>query len=161
MLPEAYLSHSTSRRFRMKVPAKKGSDAFFRALVETISTLPGIESVETNSLTGSVLVCHHSDTPSLCESIRKQSLISLKNAGTKRTSLRQDITTGVRAVNRNLSSLTGGKVDLLDVAGIYLLGAGVYQVFKGNLAAPAWYTAFWYAFGIMSKSPSSGNTVGE
>jgi hypothetical protein len=33
-----------------------------------------------------------------------------------------------------------------------LLGTGIYQIVRGNFGAPPWYTAFWYAFGVFTKS---------
>ena len=135
MLPEAHVSHCTIDRLRIKIPSKKGSEFFFRTMAESFSTLPGIESVAANPLTGSVLICHHSDAHSVCESIRQRRIVSLKEAGAKRTTLRQDIARGVKAANTHVSCLTGGKADLLDVAGLYLIGAGAYQLLKGNFAA--------------------------
>jgi len=35
-----------------------------------------------------------------------------------------------------------------------LLGLGLYQILRGNFRAPPWYTAFWYALGIFTKSLS-------
>jgi hypothetical protein len=31
------------------------------------------------------------------------------------------------------------------------MGAGIYQIARGNFAAPAWYTAFWYALGLFGN----------
>ena len=33
-----------------------------------------------------------------------------------------------------------------------LLALGIYQISRGNFMAPAWYTAFWYAFGVLTKT---------
>ena len=71
------------------------------------------------------------------------------------------MTRGVKTVNTHVASMTGGKVDLLDVAGLSLLSAGIYQLLKGNFTAPAWYTAFWYAFGLLSKGQSASGDSGE
>lgn len=42
--------------------------------------------------------------------------------------------------------------DLPGMAFLTLLGVGIYQLVRGNFAAPPWYTAFWYAMGIFTKS---------
>jgi hypothetical protein len=128
---------------------------------ERFSTLPGIESVEANPLTGSVLLIHQSDTQSLCRLIQQRRIVNLKETLKRQTTLRQDITRGVKIVNTHVASMTGGKVDLLDVAGLSLLSAGIYQLLKGNFMAPAWYTAFWYAFGLLSKGQSASDDSGE
>jgi len=161
MLPEAHVSHCTTNRLRIKIPSKKRSAAFFRTMEECFATLPGIESVEANPLTGSVLVSHHSDERSIREWIQKRRIVSLKEVHRKRTTLRQDITRGAKTVNTRIASVTGGQVDLWDVAGLSLLSAGIYQLLKGNFMAPAWYTLFWYAFGLLSKGQSSSDDSGE
>jgi hypothetical protein len=47
--------------------------------------------------------------------------------------------------------MTGGELDIPSVFFAALLISGIYQIARGNMAAPAWYTAFWYAFGIFSR----------
>jgi hypothetical protein len=46
-----------------------------------------------------------------------------------------------------------------------LVITGVYQILRGQFRTPPWYTAFWYAFGLLTmfvvkKSISDGSTVG-
>lgn len=160
MLPEAHISHRTMHRLRIKIPSKKGNQVFFRKMEESFLDLPGVESIETNPLTSSVLICHHADPRSLCELIRQRSIVNLKEPSAP-TTVRQDIFRGFKTANTQISSLTGGKADLWDVAGLSLIGSGIYQMLKGNFAAPAWYTAFWYAFGILGRAPSSSETTGK
>jgi len=56
MLTEAFISHSTSERLRVKVPGKKGDASYFSALASRFSGLPGVRHVEANPITGSVLL---------------------------------------------------------------------------------------------------------
>jgi hypothetical protein len=58
----------------------------------------------------------------------------------------------VGKLSNYLHTLTGGELDLQGMAILMLLGLGLYQIFRGNLRAPPWYTAFWYALGIFTKS---------
>ena len=156
MLPEAYVCHSTVNRVRIRIPGEKGNGSFFKRVEQALLELPGVESVEGNPLTGSVLMRHCSDRDSVFEAVRQQGLLALRETGpARRTTVRQDIARGLKAVDQQVVDLTGGKADLLDIAGLGLLASGIHQIFKGNFAAPAWYTAFWYAFGILSKGPSA------
>ncbi len=50
-----------------------------------------------------------------------------------------------------MGQLTGGHLDLSGLVFFLLLGTGAYQIARGNFAAPPWYTAFWYAFGVFTK----------
>jgi hypothetical protein len=43
----------------------------------------------------------------------------------------------------------------VDLPGMVFLSAlliGLYELARGNFRPPPWYTAFWYAFGVYSKS---------
>jgi hypothetical protein len=57
----------------------------------------------------------------------------------------------VEGVNKTLHRFTKGEIDLPGIIFLSLLGVGVYQIARGNLAAPPWYSAFWYALGIFTK----------
>ena len=43
-----------------------------------------------------------------------------------------------------------GKIDLPSGIFFALLGTGIYQLARGRFIIPPWYTAFWYAFGLVS-----------
>jgi hypothetical protein len=51
-----------------------------------------------------------------------------------------------------MGQFTGGWLDLPGMAFLLLLGIGIYQIRRGNIGLPPWYTAFWYAFGVYTKS---------
>jgi hypothetical protein len=155
MPPEAHLCHCTTRRLRIRIPSLRGSEPFFRDAAARLSSLPEVESVEANPLTGSILIHHRGGTRAVCEAMRREGIVELCDpAATRRTTVRQDIIGGLKAVDAHLSRATGGKVDLWDAAGLAFIGAGAYQMLRGNFMAPAWYTAFWYAFGILARAPS-------
>jgi hypothetical protein len=70
-----------------------------------------------------------------------------------------------KAVDRKLLDLTGGTLDLPSGLFLALVITGVYQILRGQFRTPPWYTAFWYAFGLLTmfvvkKSISDGSTVG-
>jgi hypothetical protein len=56
----------------------------------------------------------------------------------------------VAGVDRSLRAVSGGKVDLPSAIFLALLGTGIYELVRGRFSAPPWYTAFWYAFGLVS-----------
>jgi hypothetical protein len=55
-------------------------------------------------------------------------------------------------LSNGLRKFTGGELDLKGMVILGLIGVGLYQIIKGNLRAPPWYTAFWYALGVFTKS---------
>jgi hypothetical protein len=56
----------------------------------------------------------------------------------------------VAGLDRSLRAVTGGKVDIPSAVFLALLCSGLYQLMRGRISAPPWYTAFWYAFGLVS-----------
>jgi hypothetical protein len=56
--PRAYMVHRTSDRMRIKVPGRRRDAIFFAALQRRLLQLDGVDGVEINSLTASVLIRH-------------------------------------------------------------------------------------------------------
>jgi hypothetical protein len=59
MRPRAYISHQLPGRIRIRVPEAKRRPAFLENLRQLILSTPGVETVDCNSLTGSLLI-HYS-----------------------------------------------------------------------------------------------------
>ncbi|HET6488748.1 MAG TPA: hypothetical protein VFG28_03215 [Syntrophales bacterium] len=157
MLPDAYISHRTPTRLRVRVPSRKRDLAWFIQARDRLAEIAGVEAVDVNELSGSILIVHgQMDIGTLLAAAKKQGLFQITRPEARKTAtLRQDIANGFRTVNRRVSGATGGYADLWDVAVLGLAGAGVYQLLRGNIAAPMWYTAFWYAFGIYIRGQSA------
>lgn len=150
--PEAILSHKINNRARLKIPSKKGDSNYFKAIMQKLSEIKEIKSIEINPIAGSILIKHTTDIEKIAEFARKSSMFSLIHNKTKPTDLHNVTSKAFKAMNKKVQGFTGGSFDIADAAFLSLLGLGIYQISKGNFAAPAWYTAFWYAFGIFLKS---------
>ncbi len=72
------------------------------------------------------------------------------NPLTGRVPLMHSLVQPVAGVDRSLRAVSGGKVDLPSAIFLALLGTGIYELVRGRFSAPPWYTAFWYAFGLVS-----------
>jgi hypothetical protein len=66
-----------------------------------------------------------------------------------------------RAYNENLKKLTGGEIDIPSLVFVSLLISGIWQIARGNLAMPAWYTAFYYALGVFTSAKVDEFDEGE
>jgi hypothetical protein len=62
------------------------------------------------------------------------------------------VTSPVAGADRALKTVTGGVLDLPKAVFLLLVAFGIYELARGNFKKPPWYTAFWYAFGVLSKS---------
>ncbi|MCB2186046.1 MAG: hypothetical protein KQJ78_06485 [Deltaproteobacteria bacterium] len=152
-LPKAKLAHKSPGRIRLKVPEKRGDHAFFQALHETLSLLDEVETLEVNVATGGALILGHGvDTGSLVELGEKAGLYLLELAEGKALSPAQAAVEPLRKLDRSVRDFTGEQVDVATLGFLVLLGTGLFQVLRGRVTAPPWYTAFWYAFGLFTKT---------
>ena len=149
---DAYISHRSAGRVRLRVPERKRDDWYFSSLREGLLKEKGVDDVEVNPLTGSVLVTG-SGAEEAVSSLSAQGLVALRQEDIqgKATALHEGVAEGFGNLNRQIKAFTGNAMDLSGLAFVSLVVVGLYQIGKGNFAAPAWYTAFWYAFTLFGK----------
>lgn len=155
MLPDAHVTHAVPRRLRIKVPSRKKDSAFFEGLQEQLSRHLDLESVQVNPMTGSVLLtdARGIDLDAVRTWAEERELFRIHmpdpEAGAlEGKTLAQKVAEPFQRLDTRIKNFTGGQIDIPTVAFVYLVLAGLYQVNKGSLAAPSWYTAFWYAFSL-------------
>jgi hypothetical protein len=155
-IPDAFLSHRISGRARLKIPSKKGDFHYFKSAKEQLPKCNGIETVEVNSMSGSVLIIHASDIEKIAEYARNSNIFNLKNNRPDSANLYSTVSKAFKDINGKVRGITGGDMDIAGAAFLILLGLGIYQISRGNFVAPAWYTAFWYALSIFLQSVNKG-----
>ena len=152
-LPLAHIGHWTPERMRIKIPSEKGRTGYFSAVKEALLQNVSMDSVEVNPNTGSVLLKGaRVDVASIASAGENSALFKLETHVPEAEPLSKRIVTPVRELSRSVSHFSGGELDLPGMAFLTLLGVGIYQLARGNLVAPPWYTAFWYAMGVFTKS---------
>jgi len=150
--PDAYVSHHTAGRFRIRIPSKKGDVAFFESLKTLGGQFPSIHEVTVNPLTGSILIKHALD-PKLMEELgRKHFPEQAGQIDSPSSNIHRQVTETYHLVDKKIKKFTGGEMDVGTMSFGALLLMGLYQISRGNFMAPAWYTAFWYALNIFLKS---------
>ncbi len=147
----AFLRHKLDGRVRIKIPSKKKNVSYFLVLKEHIYQCRGVKSVNINPTTGSVLI-HFTNFEELIIFLNKSNLLILKDNQNAPLEFYETVSSTFSELDKLMLKVTGGKINLGSLAFLYLAIAGIYQVSIGNLAAPAWYTAFWYAWNVFSKS---------
>ena len=161
-LPEAYISHSILHRLRIKIPSKKGDAAFLASLKDHFLRLEGVEKVEMNAITGSILLIHTLDPVKIAQYAERQLLFRIEGLNTryKQTFVSRKISETFQDMNKRVTVSTKGFANIPDLAVLTLLGLGIFQISRGNFMAPAWYAALWYALNIFLKSqPLEGATA--
>jgi Heavy metal associated domain 2 len=153
MFPEAFIAHQIQSRIRLKIPARKGDASFFVDLRGKLVGLKQFEQVESNYSTGSILLVKKElDVHQLARFAAEEKLFHLILEETKSVTLKDQVAGPMAELSHQIKNFTGGELDLPGTIFISLLIFGLYELARGNFTAPPWYTAFWYAFGIFSKS---------
>ena len=151
-LPAALVGHRTAERIRLKIPSRKGEPEYFSAVREAlVKSLPSVD-LDVNPATGSVLMKGAGmDEAAIALIGEKHALFSLEARPSGNDSLSKRIAAPFRDLSRSVDQFSGGQLDLPGMAFLALIGVGVYQIARGNITAPPWYSAFWYALGLFTK----------
>ena len=155
MVPEARIVHRIAGRMRVRVPSRRGDPAYFASVEETLRSLPGVERVEADPMTGGILILHRVDPARYRRLCVSEEPFSGEGRGTRKgggTAVHDALGAPFVSLGKRIRDFTGNAADLSGLAVLGLLSVGVYQIARGNFGAPAWYTAFWYAFGIFNRS---------
>jgi hypothetical protein len=156
--------HALPGRVRVKMARLKENPVLVREVQERLSAVQGIQRVEANPITGSVLISYDraafESLPSLlslaaCLSPLFPDLdfsgledwLASENGGGDATALAERVASFFGGLNAKVSETTGG-IDLkfLLPLTLFLLGVrGVLVAEKGEF--PTWYDLLWFAFG--------------
>jgi len=160
-LPEAYITHATKERLRIKIPLRKGDRAFFSALKDHLSKFsefPGIQKIELNPMTGSILVIHTLDfNPAYLTLLRgyveQKGLFKIGPSNSSHASVSVNIAQTFKNADKEINDFTGGELDIRSLALIGLIGLGLFQISRGQFMIPA-VSAFWYAATLLKDQPA-------
>ncbi len=143
--------HRTSTRVRVKLRDKVRDPVFYEQVAHSIAGVEGVESVQANPLTGSLLFKGTDlDAHRIAAALVQQTPLRFEAAPALHPV--QRAVHPFVTLSHKLKGMTGGEVGLTEAGFLALLAVGVFQILRGNITAPPWYTAFWYAFGVFSKA---------
>jgi len=151
MLPIAKISHQTPERLRLKIPSRKGDSEYFLALKDQFTKANGVERLETNPATSSILIIHRGNSHDLVSFGETQNLFTMEKPSAQPV-VSKGVVGGFNFCNDIIRKITHRELDIPVIAFIALVGVAIYQIARGNFSAPAWYTALWYGLNIFLKS---------
>jgi hypothetical protein len=152
MIPEAHIVHRAPNRLRLKVASKKEHDGYLRTLPEKFTGFSGIDEIEINPLTGSVLFKHGGNGEEIIDFMKKRGIFEITVKSPRPPSVHRGASSIYQQLDGLVHSFSNGSTNAGGLAATALLAYGVMQISRGNIAGPAWYTAFWYALNILLKS---------
>lgn len=154
----AYISHRLPGRIRIKIPSKRKDSRFFAHIQKALSGIKSVAGVEVNPVTGGVLIVYQGNETDLIGEIKEKQLFYFSEQTMRAPRrFRDRIFDGAKKANNNVRRFTAGQFDLWDAVFLSLLASGIYQISRGNLKGPAWYSAFWYAFGVLYRARKNNN----
>ncbi|MEW6664941.1 MAG: hypothetical protein AB1512_06945 [Thermodesulfobacteriota bacterium] len=152
-IPEAHLVHRGLERIRIRIPSRRGNAAFFSRVRGKFFPFPHVKRLDVNPATGGLLFLGKGiDLHKIAEVAEKEEFFTLQVVEQRPVPLSKRIAAPLGGLSSKVRGMTGGQVDLPGLAFLALLGFGIFQIVRGDLRSPPWYTAFWYAFGVFSKS---------
>ncbi len=137
MLPVAHLSHALTDRIRLHIPVRKGDTAYFAALEKALAAHRQVTHVETNPLTGSLLIYHNSEQAELLRFAQEQELFQLQPEFPAQQQVLATAEAQLDQADRALRRLTQGIFDLKELLFVSLIGAAVIQTFRGRFLGSA------------------------
>lgn len=147
----------TPSRLRIKIDGHKNDAAFFEELQKQLTAEFDLNRVTANPETGSVLLEGDAVDPAAVGAFgQTHALFSLAQRPQKPSGIAERIGRSIGGVNAGVRSASAGELDLPSLVFVLLLISGAFQLLRGNFSAPPWYTAFWYAFGVFTKSIADG-----
>ncbi|MBX3517242.1 MAG: hypothetical protein KF815_09905 [Rhodospirillales bacterium] len=136
--PTAYLSHAITGRARLKIPARRGDQAYFAVLAERLQRdCPGVRSVRVNPLTASVLIEHAEPLPPLGIFAAGTGLFLLEATPPPLPPVGPALRSAASALDRSVRRTAGGTWDLWTLLALVLLSLALVQVRRGTVLPPA------------------------
>ncbi|RWC23862.1 MULTISPECIES: hypothetical protein [unclassified Mesorhizobium] len=142
MLPKARVEHTMSGRLRVRVSDFRGDVSYFRSAIDKLSNYPEIAGLRANPMTGSFIIVHKTDLPSIRKIAADCEVFDLQETSSPPPRQGPPPPRGNMADDRTLA-LEG---DIATVIG--LLGLAAYQATRGHGLGPATEN-FWNAFGAL------------
>src|SRR5579864_4558505 len=152
-LPEAHIGHYSNGRLRVKIPDKRGDEDFFHTLETRLRGWNSIQQVTVNPLTGSVLVTFDDPQALFTENAMRNDMFAVDFD--ELAALAEPVPSVIDWTKKRMSGAdealrgwTSGAADIRGTVFLLLVGAGVVQAVRGNIAAPA-ATLLWYAGAVL------------
>jgi hypothetical protein len=144
----ALLTHRMKGRARLRIAAKRRDAAWFEHARRTLLQCDGVQAVEINPATGSVLVRHTADFEKIVEWAGAHDLFEVRVPAAPATPASAQFAAGLSGVDARINSLSRGAVDGRALVFAGLLAAGAWQLLRGNVW-PAAGSLVWYAFNAL------------
>ena len=151
--PDALVVHALPGRVRFRVPGKKGDRNYFEELVAVISTSSGLEKLQINPATASVLIRYDAaHTDELNAFLGKNNFFAVTDRAQAVTPAagKGGGQTGRSSEKKKQKQET--PPELSRMIGMGLIGLSCYQLMAGGFMPPPWHAALWYGYSLLRNN---------
>lgn len=153
MIPLAYMAQRLPGRVRLRIPSQRGERDYFAHTGERLHGCPGVEWLQTDFRTGSVLIEHtpELDIFRLARFAEDAELFCVSESGDRGTTMLRGVSTQLAGLDAWLKEISRGRADLSSSLFVLLLGLAIVQIVRGQILGSA--TAFlWYAVDLARRA---------
>lgn len=142
MIARAQIVHALPGRVRLRIGSRRHDYAYFDELMGKLADVAGVEVIDTNPRTGSVLLSYEGDAlAALAAHALEQGLFVLD---LEAQSAKETVSQPAEAW------LTRAAIDWRTPFALALLGLAFRQMVAGKVMAPA-ISLFWYAYEVLER----------
>lgn len=150
MTPSAHIAHALAGRLRIRIPARRRDSGYFASLADAFGAMSGIEGVEVNPLTGSLLLYHTISSEQISEFAERRALFRLvPEHNESAPSLSTRLSSGLQVIDSKIRGVSDGSLDFWGAVFLVLVAMSIVQLAQGHILAPA-STLLWYALGTFA-----------
>lgn len=162
-VPKAFIAHDIDRRVRLRVPSRRGDASFFSNVRDRLSRCLDVDRVESNPLTGSVLIFHRGKLDTIENYSKSHQLFEIVHRRTdnrvRTRPVASELFSALNAIDESMHATTMGNLDLPTTAALGIAGLSVIQMFRKEWLPPAW-TLLGDAFLILMNNQKRGERAG-
>ncbi|HEX2923761.1 MAG TPA: hypothetical protein VHS28_07030 [Chloroflexota bacterium] len=157
----ASLVHAVPGRMRIRLSRKHRSTEIMRALAQALSSVDGVRQVQSNPISGSVLLLYDPEVLGV-ESVLPAARAAGLDIVEPGSSLAADdpispaalgINTAFGRLDSTVAKLTGGFIDAKTLVPLGFIAAAARRVATSGASLDniPWHTLLWYAFGVFTS----------
>jgi hypothetical protein len=143
----------------VRIPSRRGDSGFFHRVETDLKGCPAVDELYVNPTTASVLVLHRGALDVVMAYAAHSGLFGCAADGAQQARFRASVLADLRRLDQGIREATRQEVDLGGVGFAALAGCALYQLWRGEVLAPA-ATLLWYAAGTLASSHRAGADPG-
>lgn len=154
MIPKAKLVHHLNDRVRIRITGVgKNKNEFFISLENKLKKKFNFQTILVNPVTGSAVFQDQKlDFESVIQYAKNEHLFMMEQKHTPaRNLVAESAQTQFKRLDKSILDLTGNRLDMASSVFVVLIIHAIRELVRGNLTAPSWFTALWFATTIYNR----------